>query len=213
MTTQAATLTVSGAATALTVSNPSNVSGATAGSTAKFTVTASGGTAPYTYQWQVKTPAGTSFANSGMTGNKTATLSVGATAERSGYQFRCVVKDSAGKTVTTQAATLTVSGAVASTVVVTGKNGGTLTYDKTKDQFRASYSTENEGQYLVIMMKGTSSTFSWNDDSVLYIDQMASANGAVSFDMLPKKTETSSVWLSGAGMTKPVLIGTVTVSN
>jgi len=76
------------------------------GETAQFTVAASGD--GLSYRWYICKPGG-SWAATGMSGYKTDTLSVGATLERNGYQYRCVVTDAAGDTVTSEAATLTVT--------------------------------------------------------------------------------------------------------
>ncbi|MCC8081747.1 MAG: hypothetical protein LIO80_07050, partial [Lachnospiraceae bacterium] len=62
-----------------------------------------------TYQWQYKSAGGTMWHDSGLTGATTATLSVPVTEARDGQQYRCVVTDGDGNTVTSEAATLTVS--------------------------------------------------------------------------------------------------------
>ena len=79
----------------------------TAGSTAKFTVTAAG--TGLTYQWQYQNPGSTSWTNLTSTSAKTATLSISATAARNGYKYRCVITNSLSNSVTSSAATLTVS--------------------------------------------------------------------------------------------------------
>ncbi len=99
-----------------------------AGSTAKFTVAASG--TGLSYQWQFKAPGTSTWNNSSMTGAKTATLSVEATTARSGQQYRCVVKN-AGGSVTSNAATLTVTSAPKITTQpksVTVKEGATAKF-------------------------------------------------------------------------------------
>ncbi|MBO4838514.1 MAG: leucine-rich repeat domain-containing protein [Lachnospiraceae bacterium] len=85
---------------------PSSASVA-AGKTATFKVAA---TNAKTYQWQFRTSSSDSWKNctSATTGYNTATLKVAAKTYRNGYQYRCVVKDSAGNTVYSKAATLTV---------------------------------------------------------------------------------------------------------
>ena len=60
------------------------------------------------YQWYYKKVGG-SWAKTSLKGNRTATLQVGATAARNGYSYKCVVADTAGNTVTSNDATLTVS--------------------------------------------------------------------------------------------------------
>ncbi|MBQ2061349.1 MAG: immunoglobulin domain-containing protein, partial [Oscillospiraceae bacterium] len=84
---------------------PQNVT-ASAGETAVFTVAATG--AGLTYQWQYRTATGTGWKICTMAGSDTDTLSVSAKAYRSGYLYRCVITDANGKTVTSEAAKLTV---------------------------------------------------------------------------------------------------------
>jgi hypothetical protein len=105
----AATVSVAQTAPKITT-QPSNKS-VTAGTTAKFTVAASG-TGTITYQWQSRKNSSATWANSGQSGSKTATLSVATTAGLNGWQFRCIVTDGNGQTVTSSAATLTVTQAV-----------------------------------------------------------------------------------------------------
>ncbi|MBR5659914.1 MAG: hypothetical protein IKX10_11015 [Lachnospiraceae bacterium] len=102
----AATLTVTQAAPKITT-QPANKS-VTAGTTAKFTVAATG-TGTLTYQWQSRKNSSATWSNSGQSGAKTATLSVSVISGLNGWQFRCIVTDGNGQTVTSNAATLTVT--------------------------------------------------------------------------------------------------------
>ena len=88
-------------------SQPANAS-TTVGSTAKFTVAAKG-KATLTYQWQSRKDSSSSWSNSGLSTAKEATLVVTASAGLDGYQFRCAVTDGYGKTVYTNAATISVN--------------------------------------------------------------------------------------------------------
>ncbi len=106
VTSNAATLTVTGGKPTITT-QPSNVTAAAGSGNATFKVAASG--SGLSYQWQVSTNGGTTWSNSPATGNKTATLSVPVTADRNGYKYRCNVTNSGGTT-TSSAATLTVTG-------------------------------------------------------------------------------------------------------
>ena len=105
LTTGAAKLTVTSGGPVITT-QPMNVTAA-AGAAATFKVVASGAAS---YQWQASTNGGATWANSGANGNKTATLSFAAAAAHNGYLFRCVVTGG-GKTVVSNAAKLTVTGA------------------------------------------------------------------------------------------------------
>jgi hypothetical protein len=88
-----------------------------AGATASFSVTASGSPAP-TYQWQISDDNGVTFAD--ITGATSSSYTTGVTAgSNSGQLFRVVVTNSAGS-ITSNAATLTVT-------AVVGSAGGTDT--------------------------------------------------------------------------------------
>ncbi len=101
----AATLTVATAPKITT--QPTSVTKAAGSGNATFKVVASG--TGLSYQWQYLAPGG-SWKNSPATGNTTATLTVPATMDRNGYKYRCIVKN-AGGSVTSSAATLTVTAA------------------------------------------------------------------------------------------------------
>ena len=98
------------------------------GTTVKFTVAASG--SDLSYQWQFKAPGTSTWNNSSMTGAKTATLSVAATTARNGQQYRCVVKNSGGS-VTSSAATLTVTAAVSAPKITTQPKSVTVSEGST----------------------------------------------------------------------------------
>ncbi len=107
VTTVPATLTV--VAAPVITSQPANKT-VSAGTTATFKITATG--SGLTYQWQSKAASATAWGNTGMTGNKTNTLTVNGNTALSGAQFRCVVTDKYGAKVTSNAATLTVTGPI-----------------------------------------------------------------------------------------------------
>ncbi|MCQ2457630.1 MAG: leucine-rich repeat protein [Clostridia bacterium] len=77
------------------------------GTNATFTVVANG--AGLTYQWQYRTSSTATWKNTTATGCTTASLTVAVTATKNGYQYHCIVKDKYGASVTSDAATLTVS--------------------------------------------------------------------------------------------------------
>lgn len=77
------------------------------GDSAIFTVVAEGNN--LSYQWQVSSSNGANWGDTALDGNKTATLTVSPVATvHNGRLYRCVVTDSAGDTVTSSAAKLTV---------------------------------------------------------------------------------------------------------
>jgi hypothetical protein len=117
VTSSAATLTVTAAVAKPTITTqPSSVKAKDGSGSVTFKVVASG--SGLSYQWQVCEAGSSTWKDSPATGNKTATLTVPATADRSGYKYRCVVKNSAGS-VTSSAATLTVTAAVAKPTITT----------------------------------------------------------------------------------------------
>lgn len=105
VTSNAATLTVNGGLVITT--QPANVE-TTGGKTATFTVAATG--EGLKYQWQTMHAGASEWKNTTVTGYNTATLNVKADAGKNGRQYRCVITDKSGKTVTSNAATLTVLG-------------------------------------------------------------------------------------------------------
>ncbi|MCD7922028.1 MAG: immunoglobulin domain-containing protein, partial [Clostridiales bacterium] len=141
VTSDAATLTVSGAAGLAITLQPSDYTGEE-GSTATFTVEADG--TGLTYQWQYKSPGGTMWHDSGMTGAATATLSVPITAARDGQQYRCIVTDENGNSATSDAATLTVSDGSSLRITLqpsdyTGEEGSTATFTVEADGTGLTY--------------------------------------------------------------------------
>jgi hypothetical protein len=161
-TSSAATLTVN--TLPAIVSSPANVAECT-GSTVSFAVTASG--TALTYQWQVSTDGGATFAN--ITGATAATYSIAsAVLSQNGNRFRCVVSGACTPSVTSGAATLTLSAAptitsnpVASAAICEGASTsfvvaattpvGTLTY-----QWQAS---ANGGATWTSISGATNATF------------------------------------------------------
>ncbi|HYT19687.1 MAG TPA: choice-of-anchor D domain-containing protein, partial [Candidatus Polarisedimenticolia bacterium] len=109
VTSAAATLTVTAAAVAPTITTPPVNQTVTAGQTATFTVVA-GGTAPLSYQWQ---KSGINIAGATSASYTTQVT----TTTDSGSTFDVVVSNTAG-TVTSAAATLTVSAAPAPAIQV-----------------------------------------------------------------------------------------------
>ncbi|MBO4838665.1 MAG: hypothetical protein J5493_04775 [Lachnospiraceae bacterium] len=81
----------------------------TKGKTVSFKVEAVG--KGLTYQWQFRSSSSAEWTDcsSATEGYNKATLKVVAQAHRNGYQYRCVVKDSAGNSVNSKAATLTIN--------------------------------------------------------------------------------------------------------
>lgn len=105
ITSNAATLKVKSSVLEIT-SQPSSLS-VEEGQSARFAVAASGN--GLSYQWQYKTADGGWKNCSRKTeGYNSSVLKVEATALRNGYQYRCIITDSMGKTVTSNAAVLTV---------------------------------------------------------------------------------------------------------
>jgi hypothetical protein len=106
VTSNAATLTVIGSATAPSITQQPVSQSVTAGQVATFTVGATG-SAPLTYVWQTALPGG-SFSDWPFAG--TNTFSITGDASLNGYRIRAVVSNVAGST-TSNVATLTVAAA------------------------------------------------------------------------------------------------------
>ena len=114
-------VTVNAAATGPTITTQPQNTTVTEGSPATFIVAADGSN--LTYQWQQSTDGGSTWTDiSSATSSSYTTQAT--TAAMSGYQYHCVVTDGNSNSVTSQAATLTVT---AATVSVTG-----VSLDKTE---------------------------------------------------------------------------------
>ena len=122
-TTTAATLTISSANTAPTITtNPANVT-VTAGATAMFTAAASGSPTP-TVQWQVSAGGG-AFTN--VAGATSTTLAIaGTTTAMNGNKYQAVFTNAAGSA-TTSSATLTVNAANTAPTITTNPANVTVT--------------------------------------------------------------------------------------
>ena len=89
-----------------------------AGNTVTFKVEAQG--TGLTYQWQTSSSNGAKWGNTSLAGNKTATLSFAAPANYDGRLYRCIITDANGKTVTSNAAKLSIEKSQA-TLKITGQ--------------------------------------------------------------------------------------------
>ena len=77
------------------------------GEIAEFTVKVTGEN--LTYQWEYCNAGSDKWRTSSMEGNQTETIKVAAGSWRNGQKYRCVIKDAEGNTLTSDAATLTVT--------------------------------------------------------------------------------------------------------
>ena len=151
ITSNAATLTVTAAATAPVITTQPSNSTITEGQNASFSAAAKGDPAP-TYQWQVLTTLSKVWQNVSddllYSGAKTATLTLtNVPVANNSYQYRCVATNSAGNA-TSNAATLTVN-AAKKTVTVEKQNG--ILTEGEKGTVSFSLTTENiaAGSYQV----------------------------------------------------------------
>jgi len=97
-----------------------------------------------TYQWQYLNAGTSTWRDSGMSGADTDTLSVTITEARDGQQYRCVVTDGDGNSVTSDAATLTVTGETGFRITLqpsdcTGEEGSTATFTVEADGTGLTY--------------------------------------------------------------------------
>ncbi|MBR2549712.1 MAG: hypothetical protein IKE92_06825 [Clostridiales bacterium] len=120
-------------------SQPKNYTGL-AGSTATFSVTAQG--TDLTYQWLVYSDG--AWINSGANGSKTSSISFNISHNHNGKRYRCVITDRFGRSVVSNAATVTVSTPLVFTKQpsnYTGLAGSTATFS--------------------VIAKGTDVTYQW----------------------------------------------------
>ena len=89
-----------------------------AGTTVNFNIKAQG--EGLKYQWQVSSSNGERWGNTSLAGNKTTTLTLTAAANYDGRLYRCIVTDKYGKTVTSNAAKLSIEKSQA-TLKITGQ--------------------------------------------------------------------------------------------
>ena len=89
-----------------------------AGTTANFNIKAQG--EGLKYQWQVSSSNGERWGNTSLAGNKTTTLTLTVAANYDGRLYRCIVTDKYGKTVTSNAAKLSIEESQA-TLKITGQ--------------------------------------------------------------------------------------------
>lgn len=128
VTSSSAKLTVSGSTTLAITTQPKDVTAA-AGGTATFTVVATG--TGLTYQWQYSSNNGSTWTNSSAASAKTKSYTTSVQNAYNGRLYRCIVKDSSGKSVTSNTAKLTVSGALSIITQpqdVTAPTGSTATF-------------------------------------------------------------------------------------
>ena len=160
----AATLTVTSAVVAPTITSPPSSQSVKAGQTATFNVAASG-TAPLSYQWQKMPSGGSSYTSiSGATGTSYTTLAT--TTGDSGTQFRCVVSNSAG-TVNSNAATLTVN-------AVTGVDGATFVSKTIADH---TVENQNAAFTQTFYLKNTGNT-TWNNFTLVHVTSVVQVPGS-----------------------------------
>jgi len=123
VTSNAATLTVTSGVVAPTITSQPAAATVTEPATATFTVAATTGGGTLTYQWQRN---GTNIGGATAASYTTPATAVTGGAANNGDAYRCVVTNPAGS-VTSNAATLTVSAAAVAPGAVTGVTPGTAT--------------------------------------------------------------------------------------
>ena len=154
--------TVTSGAAKLSVDPALKITTQPAGKTAKdgenavFKVTAQGG--GLTYQWQYRASSTAKWTNTTATGCKTASLTIAVTNAKNGYQYQCIIKDKYGASVTSNAATLTVSKPLKITAQPTNKTVAAGT--------DAKFTVTATGTGLTYQWQyRTSATAKWNNTS------------------------------------------------
>ena len=121
-----------------------------AGTTVNFNIKAQG--EGLKYQWQVSSSNGERWGNTSLAGNKTTTLTLTAAANYDGRLYRCIVTDKYGKTVTSNAAKLSIEKSQA-TLKITGQPQDV----KAEVGSTTSVSVKAEGEGLKYQWQGSSS--------------------------------------------------------
>ena len=121
-----------------------------AGTTVNFNIKAQG--EGLKYQWQVSSSNGERWGNTSLAGNKTTTLTLTAAANYDGRLYRCIVTDKYGKTVTSNAAKLSIEKSQA-TLKITGQPQDV----KADVGSAASVSVKAEGEGLTYQWQVSSS--------------------------------------------------------
>ena len=121
-----------------------------AGTTVNFNIKAQG--EGLKYQWQVSSSNGERWGNTSLAGNKTTTLTLTAAANYDGRLYRCIVTDKYGKTVTSNAAKLSIEKSQA-TLKITGQPQDV----KAEVGSAASVSVKAEGEGLTYQWQVSSS--------------------------------------------------------
>ncbi len=119
---------------------PQNVT-AKVSNTVTFKVTAQG--EGLTYQWQVSSSNGERWGNTSLTGNKTSQLSLVVAENYDGRLYRCIVTDKNGKSVTSNAAKLSIETVVAALKITSQPKSVTVAAGQT-----ASFNIVAEGEGL-----------------------------------------------------------------
>jgi hypothetical protein len=125
-TSNAATLTVSSASGAPSITTQPTGQTVTAGLTATFTVVASG-TAPLSYQWQSAPSGSSTYSNVGSASSSASLAVTNTTVAQSGSKYRVIVSNSVNPPATSNAATLTVNASSAAPSITTQPTSQTVT--------------------------------------------------------------------------------------
>ena len=94
--------------------------------------------------------------------------------------------------------------------------GATVAFQAGNVKLSVSYSNANiqkGGQYLLLVVKGTADSYTIQEDTILYIDQVqATEEGKVEFSSVyPSSIQNSVVLISGTGLSGPLKLTTITV--
>ncbi len=172
-------------------SHPSSCT-VTAGDTASFRVSAAG--SGLSYRWQYRTSSSGTWSNFSTGSYTSSTLSFTATSGRSGYQFRCRVTDSAGSTVYSNAATLTV------------KTSDSNTAAKLRDYIKNNGTYQSSGGYkiskTIVKENGTicslSATYFPSSNTIEFFGDLTGSYGGESVKFTLNISNTSSPYVSSS---------------
>ncbi len=183
------------------------------GNAATFNVAASG-SATLTYQWQQSTDGGSNWTN--ITGATDASYTIDrTTTDMSGNQYRCEVKDRDGNSVTSNAATLTVTEQPTYQIAVdpAALNFGSI-YDDQAAPAAQTVTVKNTGNQRVTLNPPTAENFEIGKLSAKELAPNATATFTIQpKDNLPRGSYSEQITITGDNNVSETLTATFTVKE
>ena len=183
------------------------------GNAATFNVAASG-SATLTYQWQQSTDGGSNWTN--ITGATDASYTIDrTTTDMSGNQYRCEVKDGDGNSVTSNAATLTVTEQPTYQIAVdpAALNFGSIDDDQAAPAAQ-TVTVKNSGNQRVTLVQPTAENFEIGKLSETTLEPDATATFTIQpKDKLPRGSYSEQIAITGDNNVSETLTASFTVKE